>query len=121
MKRQHGLTMISWLVVLTVIGFFIMVGLRVVPVYLEHHSVKNVLESLNHEPFISRKPVSEIRNMLFRRFDINNINGLDREQVRIRRSGGITTIEINYEKRRPIAGNVEVLMTFNERLELVAN
>ncbi len=101
--------------------FFIMVGLRVGPVYLEHYSVKNILESLQDEPFISRKPTGEIRRMLLSRFDVNNINDLGREQVKIRRSGGVTSIEISYEKRRPIVGNMDVIMTFNESIELVAN
>ncbi len=121
LKRQRGLTMISWLVVLIVIGFFIMVGLRVGPVYLEHYSIKNILFSLKEEPFISRKPVGEIRSMLIRRFDINSIKNIDRDQIKIRRSGGVTTIELSYEQRRPIAGNMDVIMTFNESLELVAN
>lgn len=121
MKRQGGLTMISWLVVLTVIGFFIMVGLRIVPVYLEYYSVKNVLQSLYEEPFISRKPVGEIRSMLIRRLDMNNIKGVEGDQVKIRRSGGVTTIELNYEQRRPVVGNMDVIMTFNESMELVAN
>lgn len=121
MKRQRGLTMISWLVILTVIGFFIMVGLRVGPVYMEHYSVKNIVQSLEQEPFISRKPVGEIRKMLLRRFDINSIRNVTRDHLKIRRSGGVTTIEIGYEQRRPIAGNMDVIMTFNESIELVAN
>lgn len=121
MKRQQGLTMISWLVVFCVVGFFIMVGLRVVPVYLEHYSVKNVLASLNQEPLISRKSVGEIREMLFNRLYINNVRTLDRDHVTIKRAGGVTKIEISYEERRPIAGNMDVVMTFNDTLELVAN
>ncbi|MEN8177792.1 MAG: DUF4845 domain-containing protein [Pseudomonadota bacterium] len=121
LKRQRGLTMISWLVVLIVIGFFIMVGLRVGPVYMEHYSVKNILQALEEEPFISRKPIGEIRNMLIKRFNINNIRNLNRDQIKIRRSGGVTTIELNYEQRRPIAGNMDVIMTFNESIELIAN
>ncbi len=121
LQRQRGLTMISWLVVLMVIGFFIMVGLRVVPVYLEHYTVKNVLKSLEEEPFISRKPVSEIRKILVKRFGINNVRSINRDHIKIRRSSGVTTIELNYEQRRPIAGNMDVIMTFSESLELVAN
>jgi len=115
------MTMISWLVVLIMIGFFVMVGLRVVPVYLEHYSIKNILFSLKEEPFVSRKPIGEIRSMLIRRFDINSITNIDRDQVKVRRAGGVTTIELNYEQRRPVAGNMDVIMTFSESLELVAN
>jgi len=113
--------MISWLVVLSIAGFFVMVGLRIVPVYLEHYSVKQVLASLKQEPFISRKPVAEIRKMLVRRLDINSVQGVTRDNIEIHRSGGVTKVEVKYEQRRPIAGNLDVIMSFDDSIDLIAN
>jgi hypothetical protein len=120
-KNQQGLTMISWLLVFTMVGFFIMVGMKLAPVYMQHYTIKNVLESLAQETLVSRKTVSEIRTMLTRRFDMNNIRTLERDQVKIRRSSGITTIQVSYEERRPIVGNLDAIMTFHESVELVPN
>lgn len=120
-KNQQGLTMISWLLVLTMVGFFIMMGMKLAPVYLQHYTIQNVLESLRKDALVSRKPVTEIRTMLSRRLDMNSIKKLKRENVKIRRSSGITTIEVNYEERRPIAGNLDAIMTFHESVELVSN
>ncbi|MEN8167088.1 MAG: DUF4845 domain-containing protein [Pseudomonadota bacterium] len=120
-KNQHGLTMISWLLVLTMVGFFIMVGMKLAPVYLQHYTIMNILESVQKESLISRKPVAEIRTMISRRLNINSVDKLKRENIKIRRSSGITTIEVNYEERRPIVGNLDAIMTFNESVELVAN
>ena len=121
MARQHGITMISWLVILMVVGFFIMLGLRLAPIYMQNYTVKNIMTDLQQEPLISRKPVSEIRNMLQRRFDINGIDTLDRENIKINRSGGVTSVEVTYETRQHIAGNVDVVVTFNESINLIAN
>jgi hypothetical protein len=121
MHRQRGLTLISWLVVFMVIGFFIMLGLRLGPIYMHNYSVKNIMADLQQEPLISRKPVGEIRQMLMRRFDINGIENLGRDNIKISRSGGTTKVEVVYETRQHIAGNVDVVVTFNESLELIAN
>jgi hypothetical protein len=121
MARQRGITMISWLVILMVIGFFIMLGLRLAPIYMQNYTVKNIMTDLQQEPLISRKPVGEIRQMLQRRFDINGIDTLDRDNIKISRSGGETTVEVSYETRQHIAGNVDVVVTFNESLKLIAN
>lgn len=121
LKNQHGLTMISWLLVLTMVGFFIMVGMKLAPVYLQNYTIRNILESVRKEILTSRKPVTEIRTMLSRRFNMNSIDNLKRENIKIRRSSGITTIEVNYEERRPIVGNLDAIMTFHESVELVAN
>lgn len=121
LNKQRGMTFLSWLVVLAVLGFIVMVGIKITPVYLEHYSVKESLESLKHEPLISRKPVGDIRKMLFRRLEINNITTLSKDEVSIKRSGGVTTINVSYEERRPIFGNLSLVMTFNDSVELIAN
>ncbi len=120
-NRQQGMTFISWLVILVVAGFMVMIGIKITPVYLEHYSVKESLESLKHEPLISRKPVGDIRKMLFRRLEINNIRSLSKDEVTIKRSGGVTTISVSYEERKPIIGNLSLVMSFNDSIELIAN
>ncbi len=120
-NRQQGLTLISWLVVLVVAGFMVMVGLKITPVYLEHFSVKKSLESLKQEPLVSRKPVTEIRKLLTRRLEINNIRHLGKDDISIVRTGGVTRIIISYEERRPIIANISLVMTFKDTVELIAN
>jgi len=120
-KRQQGLTFISWLVILVVVGFFVLIALKVTPVYMEHFSVKAALESLKNEPLISRKPVSEIRKMLNRRLDMNSIYSLTKDQIFIDRRGGVTTIRIKYEERRKVVGNMSLVMSFDDSIELISN
>jgi hypothetical protein len=120
-KRQQGLTFISWLVILVVVGFFVLIALKVTPVYMEHFSVKAALESLKNEPLISRKPVSEIRKMLNRRLDMNSIYSLTKDQILIDRRGGVTTVRIKYEERRNIVGNMSLVMSFDDSIELISN
>ena len=120
-KRQQGLTFISWLMILIVLGFMVMIGLKITPVYLEHFAVKSSLESLKSEPLISRKPITEIRKMLSRRLNINEIRGLSKDNIIIRRTGGITNVTIKYEERRNIIGNLSLVMSFDDSIELISN
>jgi hypothetical protein len=119
--KQRGMTFISWLVILVVAGFMVMIGIKITPIYIDHFSVRESLESLKQEPLIGRKPVGDIRKMLFRRFDINNVRMLSKDDVSIKRSGGVTTINISYEERRSIVGNLSLVMTFNDSIELISN
>jgi len=120
-QRQRGLTLISWLVIFVVAGFFIMVALRITPVYLEHFAVKQSLESLKNEPFIGRKSIGEIRKMLQHRLDVNSVRRIGKDQIKITRTGGVTTVAINYEERRPVMGNLSMVMTFDDSIELISN
>ncbi len=120
-NKQQGLTLISWLVILIMVGVMVLVGLKITPVYLEHFAVKKTLQSLKNEPLISRKPVTEIRKMLFRRLDMNSIYDLTKDEVTIKRAGGITTITIKYEERRSVVGNLSLVMDFEDKIELISN
>jgi chaperonin GroEL (HSP60 family) len=120
-RQQQGLTLFTWLVIFMMIGFFVLLGLRLAPVYMQNYSVKNIMADLQQEPLVSRKPMGEIRQMLLRRFDINGIRDLGRENIKLSRSGGKTKVQVMYETRQHIAGNVDVVVMFNESLELTAN
>ena len=49
-QRQQGVTFIGWIVILAIVGFFVLLGLRLGPVYLENFSVKQALASLENDP-----------------------------------------------------------------------
>jgi hypothetical protein len=120
-KKQRGLTFISWLVIFIVAGFLVMVGIKIAPVYLDHFAVKSTLEAIKNEPFAERKSKSELRNMVLKRLDINSIRHVTGENISIKSSSGTRIINVAYEVRRHIAYNAAIVMTFDETVELTAN
>ncbi len=117
-RKQDGMTFISWMIILAVLGFFVLIGLKVTPVYLEHFAIKKSLESLKDEPLIGRKSVREIRGLLMRRLDLNSVYDMTKDEVIIKRQGGMTTINIKYEERRPIVSNLSIVMSFDDSIEV---
>ncbi|MCG7873238.1 MAG: DUF4845 domain-containing protein [Candidatus Thiodiazotropha lotti] len=120
-KKQRGLTFISWLVILIVAGFLVMVGIKVTPVYIDHFAVKSALESVKNEPFAERKSKVELRNMVLKRLDINSIRHVTKEHIKVKRDTGSRIINVSYEVRRHIAYNAALVMTFDETVELTSN
>ena len=47
--HQRGMTAIGWLIVLAMIGFFVLLALRMVPAYLDYYKVVSTLEGLESE------------------------------------------------------------------------
>jgi hypothetical protein len=120
-NKQQGLTFISWLVILAMAGLLVLVGIKITPVYLEHFAVKKTLESLKQEPLVSRKSLREIRTMLMRRLDMNSVYDMTKDEIIIKRAGGVTKITIAYEERRNVVGNLSLVMTFEDSIELISN
>ena len=111
----------GWLVGLALIGFFSMLIIKLAPVYMENYSVKTVLASLKEEPLITKRSTGEIRKMINRRLKVNGVYDMDKDAISIKKDGGILKVGINYQVTKHMAGNVDVLMTFSEEIELVSN
>ncbi len=120
-QAQRGMTGLGWLTVIALILFFALLIVKLVPTYIEHYEIKTVLYSLNDEPLITQKSTQEIRKLLHRRLKINSVYDMKDDSIHIEKSSGIMRVEIGYEVRKPIAGNVDVVMTFDDKLELVAH
>lgn len=121
LKSQQGMTAIGWIIVLGLIGFFVLLALRMTPAYLEFMTVKSALESLQNEPGITEKAPSEIRSMLGKRFDINDVESITSKDVTVVNQGGRVTVGVDYEVRVGVLGNVDAVMTFIHDVEVVRN
>lgn len=120
-NNQRGMTGTGWLVVLAIIGFFSMLVVKLAPVYMEHYSVKNVLLSLEEEPLITQKSTGEVRKMIQRRLKVNGVYEMDNDAIQIKKEEAKLMVDITYEVRKHMAGNVDVLVSFADHVEIVGN
>lgn len=98
-----------------------MLIIKMAPVYMEHFSVKTVLESLKEEPMITQKSVGEVRTMIQRRLKVNGVYDMNNDAIKIKKEGGVMDVDITYQVTKHMAGNVDVLISFSDNIKLVAN
>src|SRR3546814_17701607 len=68
MKRtQGGMTLIGFVIVLGVIGFFAYIGMKLVPIYSEYYAVKQALKGLQEQPGIGNADPTRSQDLFFRR------------------------------------------------------
>ena len=113
-SRQRGMTMISWLIVLGVAVFFILIGIKMVPTYLENYSVKQVLLNMEQDRTVRKMTPKEMRESFFKRLKINGVYEFDREWITIKKEKTGTRFSVDYEIRKPVAGNVAIVMAFSD-------
>jgi len=116
--NQQGLTFISLVFILGLIGFFVLLGLKIGPIYLNHSKVVNALADIKKIPDIEIQSESEIRNSLSKRFNINYVDDVTQDDITITRHGDYLKVVIEYEVARKIAGNLSVLVEFNDNIEV---
>ena len=117
---QRGMTAIGWVLVLMLIGFVTMIVLKLVPIYLDGFNVTSVVEGLETERGIGTKPPGEIQKLILRRMDVNMVDGVTKDDIYITRGKGNLTIEVDYEVREKLFGNLDVVVSFNKSVTVPA-
>ncbi|WP_372486802.1 DUF4845 domain-containing protein [Stenotrophomonas sp. WHRI 8082] len=118
MKAQRGLTLTSFLVVLIVVGFFLYVGMKLFPMYQENYAVRSAMKSLAKEPGIGTMQPANIQSLLFKRLYINYSDNVKPANVKFDRKNNGWTLRVNYEVRRPLIGNLDVVGKFDASQDL---
>lgn len=116
---QRGMTAISWLFAMGLIAFFALLALRLVPVYLDSYKVSSSLESLRSAGAEARSP-GDLRALLMKRLQINSIRHIHPQQVHIENRGGVNWVNVAYETRKPLVGNIALVVSFDKSVEVPA-
>lgn len=120
MKRtQSGMTLIGFILVLAVVGVFIYVGMKVIPMYTEYYGVRQAMRGLALEPGINNASPDKIRNLFFRRLYVNYADNVDQKHVKIERMTGGWKMRVAYEVRKPLIVNLDVVGKFDTTQDLV--
>jgi len=117
-KRQQGLTFISLAILLGIIGFTVLLALKIGPIYLDHSKVVSTLDDLKKTTGLEDKSEAEIRDTLNKRFSMNYIDQVTQNNITILRQENYLKIAIEYEVVKNIAGNLSVLVEFNDVMEV---
>src|SRR3546814_2951629 len=83
MKRtQRGMTLLSFIIVLAVVGFAAYIGMKLFSMYSEYYSVRQALKGLQAEPGIAKQDPAKIKDLFFRRLHRSYSDNVKPEHVR---------------------------------------
>jgi membrane protein implicated in regulation of membrane protease activity len=116
MKRQQGVTAIGWLIILGLIGFFVLLTLKMVPSYMEYYKIVSTLESLESETSVSS--ARDITKLIERRFDISYVNTISAKDVRVTSAGPNWRVRAKYDSKVHLFYNVYVVMAFDKQVQV---
>ncbi len=111
-EKQRGLTMLSWLVVLGIAVFFILIGIKMVPTYMENHALQQVLTAMTNDIKVRQMSPAEMKKNFLKRLQINSVYEFDKKAITIKKEKFGTRFSVDYEVRKPVGGNVFIVMTF---------
>lgn len=117
-KNQQGLTLISLIFLLGIIGFFISLVLKIAPIYIDHSKVKSALSNLEKIEHVENQSEAEIRTRLDKSFNTNYVTDVTRDDITVTQGGNYLKVVIEYNVIKPIIGNLSILVEFNDQIEI---
>ncbi|MEO8012115.1 MAG: DUF4845 domain-containing protein [Dokdonella sp.] len=116
----RGITLIGFLMLLLVVGFFAYLAMRLVPVYIEYMGVVKAMEQVRSESGSAQASPEQIRRSLSLKFNTQYIDdaAIPPQSIQVLREGNAQTLRIRYERRVPFVHNLEILATFDKSVNL---
>ena len=116
-RKQGGLTLIGFIIVLSIALFVAYLGMKIGPKYMEYYSVVSALNDMSKETGNAKKTPIVLRRKLNARLDVSYSSSVENKHITVTRSDGVR-LRVAYQVREPIIGNLDVIMTFDKSVPL---
>ncbi|TDJ31917.1 MAG: DUF4845 domain-containing protein [Gammaproteobacteria bacterium] len=116
-KREEGITLIGFLLGLTLVAFAAVMVMKIVPMYTEYYNISKAMDGIAAEAGLANKTNYQIRSALFRRLQTNYVRSVDEKDIHIVRKNGVR-VNISYEVRKGLIANLDVVASFDKEVVL---
>lgn len=117
-RKQRGLTLMGFLIVLSFALLIAYTGMKTIPSYLEYNALLNALKTLQNDPEAFALEPARIRDRIQRSLWVSYAsNNIRDEHIRITRNDGLQ-VQVAYEVRKTWIGNIDLVMHFKKTVKL---
>jgi multidrug efflux pump subunit AcrB len=114
LKKQQGATFLGMAIVAAGLIFVAIIGMKLMPAYIEYMSVKKVLKAMGNDPSLSSMSTKEVRQSFEKRKSIDDIKSVTKDDIVVSKSeAGTTVVTADYQVQTPLMGNVTALLDFH--------
>jgi hypothetical protein len=121
-SKQSGITLIGFLVVLAVAGFFAYMAMKLVPAYTEYMGVVKAMSQISSEG-VEGKSLDEIRRELMFKLGFQYVDDatIHPSDITIGQGAGGNQLHVSYDKDIPFMYNIDFLIHFDKSVPIQGN
>lgn len=117
-SRERGLGALSNLLIILVLAAVVLAGMKIAPYYLEYFKVQQVIEGLKGRPEVEGMPADQIRRLVEKQLYIDEVRRLSADNISVKRSATQVLVDVKYEVREHLVGNIDFVLSFAHALRL---
>jgi type II secretory pathway pseudopilin PulG len=122
-SKQSGVTLIGFLFIIIIVGFFAYMAMKLFPSYSESMGVSKAMSQIATAG-TNGKSLDEIRRDLMFKLNFQYVDDatIKPADITIKRDdGGASTLNVNYQKQIPFMYNIDFLLHFDKSVPLQGN
>ena len=113
LRQQRGIGFFGLIFILALCAVVLLLGMKLVPVYLELFSVKKVMAAMAQGEDVKTGTVTDIRKSFDRRATIDNIQALTGADLEITKDGGETVVVATWQHKVALFTGYTLLVDFS--------
>lgn len=111
--QQRGLSFGGFIFGAFLLVFLAITGLKLVPAYMQAAQIKNIFQTIAHDPDMQKASPRDIQASFERRATIDSITAIKSSDIDISSDQGRPVLSASYSVKIPLAGNVSLYIEFN--------
>lgn len=111
-RRQRGVSLpglLTWSIVIVLVAIL---GMRLIPSFVEFAAIKHALVTIASDPELSSASVREIRLAFDKRAGVDNIKSVSGSDIIVENQGQQPVLSVSYTVRKPLFANLSLLIDF---------
>ncbi len=117
-KRQRGISFLGLIAIAGILGFSVVIGLKLIPIYMDSWKIDTVMKAVISEGGINQQSRKEVIESMLKRLDIDAVEAVNyrnyKESLTIAKRKNKTTINIFYRVETPLIGNLTLVAEFDK-------
>lgn len=118
-RKQRGLTLMGFGLVLVLVVFFSYAAMRIVPLYLEYQALISAMNTLVVDPRGRKMTSRQIKNKLIDSLWVNYAtDNIQRKHMKLTNKKEGLQVRVAYEVRKDFVGNIDLILSFERAVIL---
>lgn len=116
-RKQAGITLPGFLMLLAVLLFVAYIGFKLVPHYIDYYAVIDAMNGVAEDSRVSSMSGAEMRRRMADRLNISYVDAVGPGDIRFVRGRGLSMV-VEYQVREPLFGNVDACLNFEHSVDV---
>ncbi len=115
LKKQRGASFLGWIVIIAIVGFFLMAGVKLFPVYYNGLTTKSIVEDIAVQMDGKEPNKKQLWSAIQKRLTIDSVKGVSKENFVFEKGKNSIDFGVDYEIRVPFIANIDIVAIFDQR------